>query len=125
MLPGDPPWEPQNYDNRFAGPMSLKEAFFESRNIPAIKVGMEIGPQSVIQEAARFGIQTPVPPYPSIYIGSAGVVPLELISAYSAFATMGTRVVPNAIERVEDRNGRVLWAPTARTETVMDSALSW
>jgi cytosine/adenosine deaminase-related metal-dependent hydrolase len=86
---------------------------------------METGPQSVIQEAARFGIQTPVPPYPSIYIGSAGVVPLELISAYSAFATMGTRVVPNAIERVEDRNGRVLWAPTARTETVMDSALSW
>jgi len=125
MLPGDPPWEPQNYDNRFAGPMSLKEAFFESRNIPAIKVGMEIGPQSVIQEVARFGIQTPVPPYPSIYIGSAGVVPLELISAYSAFATMGTRVTPNAIERVEDRNGRVLWAPTARTETVMDSALAW
>jgi penicillin-binding protein 1A len=125
MLPGDPPWEPQNYDNRFSGPMSLKEAFYESRNIPAIKVGMEVGPQAVIQEAARFGIQTPIPPYPSIYIGSAGVVPLELISAYSAFATMGTRVVPSAIERVEDRNGRVLWAPTPRTETVMDSALAW
>ncbi|HSB54846.1 MAG TPA: penicillin-binding transpeptidase domain-containing protein, partial [Gemmatimonadales bacterium] len=125
MLPGDPPWEPANYDSRFRGPMSLKEAFFDSRNIPAIKLGMEIGPQAVIGEAARFGITTPVPPYPSVYIGSAGVIPLELISAYSAFATLGTRITPYGVDRVEDRDGNVLWAPKPRTEVVMDSALAW
>ncbi|HXW97050.1 MAG TPA: transglycosylase domain-containing protein, partial [Gemmatimonadales bacterium] len=79
MMPGDPPWEPQNYDNKFLGPMPLKEAFYESRNIPAIRIGMDIGPQAVIGEAARFGITTPVRAYPSIYIGSEGVIPLEMI----------------------------------------------
>jgi penicillin-binding protein 1A len=125
MLPGQPPWEPQNYDSRFNGPMSLKEAFYKSQNIPAIKLGMEIGPQAVIGEAARFGIQTPVRPYPSIYIGSEGVYPIEMISAYTAFSTLGTRTTPYGIERVEDRNGNVLWAPKPRSEVVMDSALAW
>ncbi|MBK8005178.1 MAG: PBP1A family penicillin-binding protein [Gemmatimonadetes bacterium] len=125
MLPGEPPWEPMNYDNKFGGPMPLKEAFYESRNIPAIKVGMEIGAPAVIGEAARFGITTPIPPYPSIHIGSAGVYPIELISAYSAFANMGSRTTPFAVERVEDKNGNVLWAPRPRSEQVMDSALAW
>jgi len=125
MLPGEPPWEPANYDSRFRGPMSLKEAFYESRNIPAINLGMEVGPQAVIGEAARFGITTPIPPYPSIHIGSAEVYPLELIAAYTAFATLGTRTTPSAIERVEDSNGNTLWAPRPRSGTVMDSTLAW
>jgi penicillin-binding protein 1A len=125
MLPGEPPWEPQNYDSKFAGPMPLKEAFYHSRNIPAIKLGMEIGAPAVIGEAARFGITTPIPPYPSIHIGSADVYPIEMIAAYTAFANLGTRTTPYAIERVEDRNGNVLWAPRPRAETVMDSTLAW
>jgi len=125
MKPGEPPWEPQNYDNRFSGPMSLKQAFYNSVNIPAIRIGMEIGPQAVIGEAARFGITTPVPPYPSAYIGSGSVIPLEMISAFSAFATMGTRTTAYGIERVEDRKGTVLWEPKPRSEVVMDSALAY
>lgn len=125
MMPGEPPWEPQNYDNRFAGPMSLKEAFYESRNIPAIRIGDDIGPQAVVGEAARFGISTPVPPYPSTYIGAASVIPVELIAAFTPFATLGTRTSPYGIERVEDRRGNVLWQPRPRSEVVMDSALAW
>lgn len=125
MMPGDPPWEPQNYDNKFLGPMPLKEAFYESRNIPAIRIGMDIGPQAVIGEAARFGITTPVRAYPSIYIGSEGVIPLEMIAAFTAFSNMGSRTTPFGIDRVEDRNGNVLWAPTPRTDPVMDSTLAW
>jgi penicillin-binding protein 1A len=122
---GKPPWEPQNYDSRFKGPMSMKEAFFDSRNIPAINVGREIGPAAVVAEAARFGITTPIPQYPSIFLGAADVYPIELISAYTAFATMGTRTAAYGIERVEDRNGNKLWEPRPRSEVVMDSALAW
>jgi penicillin-binding protein 1A len=125
MLPGQPPWEPQNYDGKFLGSMTLREALYKSRNIIAIKLGMELGPQAVIGEAARFGITTPVPPYPSIYIGSADVIPLEMIAAYGVFATMGTKTTPYAIERVEDRAGNTVWAPHPRSETVMDSATAW
>jgi penicillin-binding protein 1A len=125
MNPTDPPWEPQNYDNKFHGSMTLREALYNSINIVAIKLGMEIGEQAVIGEATRFGITTRIPPVPSIFIGSADVIPLELISAYSAFATLGTRSVPIGILRVEDKEGNILWQPSIKTEPVMDSAQAW
>jgi len=123
--PNQPPWEPQNYDVKFEGPMTLRKALYESRNIIAIKLGMELGPQAVIGEATKFGITTRIPPYPSIYIGSADVIPLEIISAFSAFATLGTRTVPTAIDRVEDRAGNILWRPVPRSEQVMSPAHAW
>src|SRR6185437_618977 len=95
-------WSPQNYDGTFQGAMSMRRGLYLSRNLVAIRVGMELGPESVIDEARRFGITTPIHPYPSIYIGSEGVYPIELISAYSAFATLGTRASPMAITRVEN-----------------------
>src|ERR671921_897710 len=69
----EPPWTPQNYDLEFAGPMTLRRALYLSRNINAIKLGMEVGEQAVISEATKFGISTRVPPVPSIHIGSGDV----------------------------------------------------
>ncbi|HEX3276853.1 MAG TPA: PBP1A family penicillin-binding protein [Gemmatimonadales bacterium] len=119
------PWAPQNYDLEFDGPMTLRRALYLSRNIIAIKLGMELGEDAVISEAAKFGITTRIPPYPSIHIGSADVIPLEMISAYTTFANLGTRTVPNAILRVEDRNGKIVWQPQVRSVSVMDSAHAW
>jgi penicillin-binding protein 1A len=118
-------WAPQNYDNEFEGPMTLRRALMLSRNIIAIKLGMEVGEQAVIAEAAKFGLTTKIPPVPSIHIGAADVIPLEMIAAYTAFANLGTRTVPNAILRVEDRSGKILWQPPVRTEPVMDSLHAW
>ena len=101
--PAEPPWAPQNYDLEFDGPMTLRRALYLSRNIIAIKLGMELGEQAVISEAAKFGITTRVPAFPSIHIGSADVIPLEMIAAYTTFANLGTRTIPNAVLRVEDR----------------------
>jgi penicillin-binding protein 1A len=123
--PNQPPWEPQNYDNKFEGPMTLRQALYFSRNIIAIKLGMELGPQAVVSEATKFGITTRIPPFPSIYIGSADVIPLEIISAYTAFANLGTRTVPTGIDRVEDRDGTILWRPVPRTEEVMNVDQAW
>jgi penicillin-binding protein 1A len=119
------PWAPQNYDLEFDGPMTLRRALYMSRNIIAIKLGMEIGEDAVIGEASKFGITTRIPPYPSIHIGSADVIPLEMIAAYTTFANLGTRTVPNAILRVEDRNGKIVWQPQPRSISVMDTAHAW
>ena len=119
------PWAPQNYDLEFDGPMTLRRALYMSRNIIAIKLGMEIGEDAVISEATKFGISTRIPPYPSIHIGSADVVPLEMIAAYTTFANLGTRTLPNAILRVEDRNGKIVWQPQVRAVSVMDTAHAW
>ncbi len=118
-------WTPQNYDGRFEGPMPMRRGLYQSRNIIAIKAGMELGAQSVIDMAHKFGISTPIPPYPSIYIGAADVYPIEMIAAYSAFATMGTRSSPTAIVRVENAKGDVLWEPAPVRVPVMSPEESW
>src|SRR5207244_3200728 len=73
----------------------------------------------------RYGITTPLPPYPAIHIGSTGVRPLERIAAYTAFATLGTRAEPVGILRVEDRQGNILWQPAIRRDPVMDPEHTW
>jgi len=118
-------WTPQNYDLEFEGPMTLRRALMLSRNIVAVKLGMEVGEQTVVGEAAKFGLTTKVPPVPSIHIGSADVIPLEMIAAYTTFANLGVRTVPNAILRVEDRSGKILWQPEVRSEVVMDTLHAW
>ncbi|MBA3659899.1 MAG: PBP1A family penicillin-binding protein, partial [Gemmatimonadales bacterium] len=123
--PAEPPWTPQNYDLEFEGPMTLRRALYLSRNIVAIKLGMEMGEQTVISEATKFGITTRIPPVPSIHIGSADVIPLEIISAYTSFANLGIRSTPSAILRVEDRAGKIVWQPSIRTVPVMDSLHAW
>jgi penicillin-binding protein 1A len=123
--PSQPIWTPQNYDLKFEGPMTLRTALMQSRNIPAIKLGMELGERTVVSEAAKFGITTRMAAVPSIHIGSADVVPLEMIAAYTAFSNLGVRTVPNAILRVEDRNGRILWQPPVRSLLVMEEAQAW
>ncbi len=125
MPPPQEIWTPQNYDLEFEGPMTLRRALYLSRNIVAVKLGMEVGEQAVIGEAAKFGITTRIPAVPSIHIGSADVIPLEMIAAYTTFANLGIRTVPNAILRVEDRSGKILWQPQVRSEVVMDTLHAW
>jgi penicillin-binding protein 1A len=118
-------WTPQNYDGKFEGPMPMRRGLYQSRNIVAIKVGMELGPSTVTEMARKFGITTTIPPYPSIYIGAADVYPIEMIAAYSAFATLGTRATPNGIVRVENARGDVLWEPTPTRTPVMTPEEAW
>jgi penicillin-binding protein 1A len=125
MGPGAAPWMPQNFEGDYAGKIPMRRALYQSRNVPTIRLGMELGTQSVIDEARKFGLTTPIPGYPSIFIGSAEVLPIELISAYSAFATLGTRAAPMAITRVEDQKGNVLWSPEPTRLQVMTQEEAW
>jgi len=118
-------WAPQNYDGAFQGVMTMRRGLYQSRNLVAIRVGMELGPESVIDEARRFGITTPIHPYQSIYIGSESVYPLELIAAYTAFATLGSRSTPMAITRVENAKGDVLWEPAPTITQVLSPEEAW
>ncbi|HZS61049.1 MAG TPA: PBP1A family penicillin-binding protein [Gemmatimonadaceae bacterium] len=118
-------WTPKDDDGKFLGLMTMRRGLYSSRNMVAIRIGMELGPESVIDEARRFGITTPIHPYPSIYIGSEGVYPMEIVSAYSAFANLGQRVAPMAITRVENAKGQVLWEPSAVTVPVMQPTEAW
>ena len=124
-IPDQATWEPKNYDSKFEGPMTMRYALRFSRNTVAVKVGLRLGEDAVIAEASNYGISTRIPRVPSIFIGSADVYPIELVSAYTAFANMGVLTLPTAILRVEDRDGNIVWEPEVRQKRVMDAEHSW
>ncbi len=119
------PWQPKDDDDTTLGLIPMREGLYLSRNLATIKLGMALGEQTVIGEARRYGITTPLPAYPSIHIGARGVKPMEMIAAYTAFATLGTRAEPIGILRVEDRQGNILWKSDLRREEVMDPEHTW
>ena len=118
-------WTPQNYDMKFMGPIPLRKALYMSRNLAAIRTGLAVGEGAVVGMAKRFGLTTPVPPYPSMFIGSADVYPLEMIGAYSVFANLGLRTTPYAIVRVENAEGKTVWQPQPEREAVLSPEESW
>jgi len=118
-------WAPQNYDLKFEGRVTMRRALYQSRNLPAIRLAMELGESSVVEMAKSFGLTTKVPPYPSIALGSADVYPIEMIAAYSTFANLGWRVAPNPILRVETLDGRRLYEAEPERVQVMSREEAW
>ena len=118
-------WSPQNYDMKFQGRMPMRKALYQSRNLAAIRTGLAVGTDAVISMARRFGITTPIPPYPSIFIGSADTYPLQMIGTYSVFANLGLRTTPHAISKVEDASGTVVWKPALVREAVLSPEEAW
>lgn len=114
-------YSPKNYEPEFRGPLTLRNALKLSINTVAVKLGLEVGLETVAQTARQLGITTPVPPYPSTSIGAPSVIPLQVVEAYSTFANTGVRVTPRPILRVEDAEGRVLWSTRPDREQVVDS----
>jgi penicillin-binding protein 1A len=125
QLDSTKPWMPQNYDLKFLGPMTMRRGLEDSRNMVAIRLGMEIGEESVVEMAKGFGITTPVPPFPSIHIGSADVYPLEMIASYSVFANLGWRVPSTPIMRVENERGQTIYSAESERVQVMSREEAW
>jgi 1A family penicillin-binding protein len=113
-LPNGTFYRPDNSDNEYLGLITLRDALARSRNTVAVQLGQQIGMDSVIALAKRMGIQSPIAPYPSSAIGASVVQPLDIVAAYTTFANLGTPVEPRFIHRIEDRTGRVLYAPEVR-----------
>jgi penicillin-binding protein 1A len=123
--PNGTDWTPQNYDLKFEGIMPMRRALYRSRNLATIRLGIQLGEQNVIAMARQLGITTPIPPYPSIHIGSADVYPLEMISAYTTFATLGVRATPFGITRVEDAAGHVIFQANPQRYVVLSPEEAW
>jgi penicillin-binding protein 1A len=124
QLTGDD-WRPANFSPEFRGPITIREALNSSINMVAIKLGWEeVGMESVRQTARRMGISTEIEPFPSTTIGANEVLLLDMAEAYSAFPTLGTKIEPIPILRVEDARGNVIWEPQPERTVVLDSLVS-
>ena len=119
-------YSPKNADGEFLGPMSLRTALARSRNPVAVTLWQRAGADSVIALARRMGLSQPIAPYPSSAIGASAVRPIDLVSAFTAFANLGQAVAPRYVLRVQDAAGRTLWGQnTERREVAMDSAVAF
>jgi penicillin-binding protein 1A len=103
-------WNPENYSREYFGPVTLTKALALSLNTVAVRLGQEVGPKAVVEVAHRLGITSDLDPVPSIALGSSDVTPLEMVSAYAAFANGGLGVQPHVIVRVRTANGKQLYA---------------
>ncbi len=108
-IPGVPTWMPENFDSRFQGPVVLKRALALSLNVVSVKLMHRLTPAKVIATARRFGITAPLSPHYSLALGTSGLSPLDLASAYSVVANLGVYREPHFITRIEDPAGRVLY----------------
>jgi penicillin-binding protein 1A len=106
--PGQPPYSPQNYDRTFKGPVTLRHAVEQSRNIPAVRLMDQLGPRTVIQYAKRFGFSNDFQPYLSLALGSAESTLIEITSAFSVFPNQGVRMRAYEVLQVRDRDGNLL-----------------
>lgn len=103
-------WDPENYDKKFKGPMTLRDGLKQSRNLISIKLADELGPPLIRSYARNMGISTPIQAIPSIGVGTSEVQLLDLVAAYAVFPNKGIYVEPMAISRLERKDGNVFFA---------------
>lgn len=119
-------WRPKNYDEDTGGLTTLRDGLKRSLNLVSIRLVQEIiPPEKVVSYAKLFGFTTEVQPYYAIALGVFDVIPLELVSAFSAFANHGVRVEPIAILKVEDKNGNTLDEAVPKRHEVMSEATAY
>ncbi|HEY2852153.1 MAG TPA: PBP1A family penicillin-binding protein [Gemmatimonadaceae bacterium] len=113
-------WRPANYNDNYAGEITLRRALTLSANAATVRVSRTVGEESVIAAARRNGIVSPIPDVPSIALGAVDVTPLELVTAYAPFANGGHKVRPRLVTRIEAPDGTLLWSTEIQTTPIMD-----
>jgi penicillin-binding protein 1A len=110
-------WRPQNDSGNFAGPMRLREALVQSRNLVSVRLLDAIGVDYARKYISHFGIdESALPPNLSMSLGTASLSPMTVAGGYAVFANGGFRVTPWFIDTVRDRDGKVVFQekpPTA------------
>ena len=102
-------WAPRNYDGRYRGPITMREAFAQSVNTVAVRVGQRAGVSGMQRAARKLGITSDLPADASLALGTGEVSLIELTGAYAVIANGGHRVIPHGIIEIRNRSGEVLY----------------
>ncbi len=114
-------WSPANSDNKYDGMLTLKQALAQSVNTISARLIAKTGPRPVIELLDKLGVDTrDIPNVPSIALGTADMSVFEMVSAYSTFVNEGVYVKPVIVNRIEDKNGTVLYQHVPETRDVLN-----
>ncbi|MFP4155147.1 MAG: penicillin-binding protein 1B [Halothiobacillaceae bacterium] len=122
---GSETWSPRNYDNRYLGAVPLFEALAQSRNVPAVQLGMALGLEQVGSTLERMGLGRGGIRYPADLLGSQEHTVMEVAGMYHTLATEGFRMPLRAIRSVVDSEGRPLNRYGLSVERVLDPAATY
>lgn len=100
-------WIPRNYDGKYYGPVPLRKALAKSLNCATIRLAADTGVDEIIAMAKRLGIRSSLQPYLPIAIGASDVTVIDMVSAYSAFAS-GQRPAITFHDKILNRYGLVV-----------------
>jgi len=106
-------WSPRNYSGTFSGQMTLAQAVAQSTNTVAAYVADQVGRDSVSRAARRLGISSRIGLEPAMALGAVEVSPIDMASAYDAFANGGRKVEAYGISRIRTPQGRVIYQRSA------------
>jgi penicillin-binding protein 1B len=113
-------YSPGNFGDSYShAPVTLRDGLVHSLNVVTVDVAMEVTIGRVMNLAAKAGLPRPPRAYPAMALGTSEATPLQVASAYTSFATLGTRTSPIAINRITTGNGVTVAAPTPQKSEVM------
>ncbi|MGV8079131.1 MAG: penicillin-binding protein 1A [Syntrophales bacterium] len=118
-------WRPRNFDGKFNGPTTLRNALVHSRNVVTVKILQSIGVDYAVSYAANLGIASPLPRNLSLALGSANVTLEEMVRSFGVLANQGKRVTPFMIRKIVDRTGQVFEETQVREEQVIDPRIAF
>jgi penicillin-binding protein 1B len=121
-LEGGETWSPQDFDKGARGPVPLVRALAESLNLPAVRVGLDVGLDPVADALVRLGIQHKPKLYPSMLLGALELTPIEVTHVYNTLANGGFRVPLRAVRSVIDESGREISRYPIEVSQVADAA---
>ena len=103
-------YSPRNYNRKYKGIVSLKDAYAKSLNIPAVKLGQVLGRETVIDYVYSLGINSTIKNVRTLALGVSTASLLEMVGAFGAFSNEGYRVTPYSVERITDAQGREIYS---------------
>lgn len=124
QAPGDF-WRPTNYSNKYYGPSTLRLGIEKSRNLMTVRLANEIGMDTVVNYATRFGIADSMKDYLSYSLGAGETTLLRLTSAYGILVNGGKKITPTFIDRIQDRRGKTIFLYDNRPCVNCGSLIRW
>jgi penicillin-binding protein 1A len=106
---GKPNWRPANYHDEYLGPTTMRVGLEKSRNTITVRLAQITGLDKVLEISRRFGIYDITPPNFSIVLGAGETTLLRLANAYGMLVNGGKRITPALIERIDDRQGKIIY----------------
>jgi penicillin-binding protein 1A len=122
--PGLAAWKPENYENNFYGPSTLRFGLEHSRNVMTVRLAQDVGMPLIAEYAKRFGVYDSLPPYLSFALGAGETTLLRMATAYAMIDNGGRRVKPTLIDRIQDRYGHTVYRHDQR-ECIGCDAKKW